>query len=145
MRDKSFHCASNINVWALLIFATERQCNFQTLHNYTKELSAACMRAGMTMTKQPIYCDYISKANVNIDELFSTIVAKHMDLDIILVVLPGKTPYYGKWWFAHFLVNRMMLKLRFTETTIKCEMLQEMHSRLRIAEIGLSNLIQIYL
>lgn len=51
--------------------------------------------AGMPVTKDPYFQRYIQGVD-NVEPLFRQLMAEKTDLQLIMVVLPGKTPVYGE-------------------------------------------------
>ena len=51
--------------------------------------------AGMPVSKEPFFQRYVSGVD-NVEPLFRQLKQDRADLQLIVVVLPGKTPVYGK-------------------------------------------------
>lgn len=53
--------------------------------------------AGMPVIKDPFFQRYIQGVD-NVEPLLRQVRAERADLQLIMVVLPGKTPVYGECW-----------------------------------------------
>lgn len=53
--------------------------------------------AGMPVIRDPFCQRYIQGVD-NVEPLFRQLRVECPDLQLIVVVLPGKTPVYGEWW-----------------------------------------------
>lgn len=51
--------------------------------------------AGMPILGQPVFCKYASGPD-QVEPMFKYLKSCHQNLQLILVILPGKTPVYGK-------------------------------------------------
>lgn len=95
MRGKQFHTGIEIKVWAIACFAQQRNCNEQSLRNFTQQLQRISNDAGMPIMGQPCFCKYASGVE-QVEPMFRYLKAQFHGLQLIVVVLPGKTPVYGK-------------------------------------------------
>jgi eukaryotic translation initiation factor 2C len=99
MRGKQFHTGIEIRVWAIACFALQRNCNESYLRTFTQNLQRISNDAGMPITGQPCFCKYATGIE-QVEPMFKFLKQQHSGLQLIVVVLPGKTPVYGK-PFAH--------------------------------------------
>ena len=58
MRGKQFHTGIEINVWAIACFAHQKQCQDQSLRNFTRQLQRISEDAGMPIKSGPVFCRY---------------------------------------------------------------------------------------
>ena len=77
-------------------------CAFTTLwrsrplgRNFTQQLQRISNDAGMPVTGQPCFCKYANTAD-QVEPMFKYLACTYPELQLIVVVLPGKTPVYGK-------------------------------------------------
>ena len=57
---------------------------------------------GMPVTKDPFFKRYISNLGPdNVEPLFKQLKTDRPDLQLLMVVLPGKTPVYGEHGYTH--------------------------------------------
>ncbi|XP_078662873.1 protein argonaute-2-like isoform X3 [Branchiostoma floridae x Branchiostoma belcheri] len=95
MRGKQFHTGIEIRVWAMACFAPQRQCSEQALRNFTQSLQRISNDAGMPILGQPCFCKYATGAD-QVEKMFRYLKNTFQGLQLILVVLPGKTPVYAE-------------------------------------------------
>ena len=67
------------------------------LRNFIYQLRRISSDAGMPVIKDPFFQRYIQGVD-NVEPLFRQLRAEKADLQLIMVILPGKTPVYGEWW-----------------------------------------------
>ena len=58
MRGKQFHTGIEVNVWAIACFAHQKQCQDQSLRNFTRQLQRISEDAGMPIRSGPVFCRY---------------------------------------------------------------------------------------
>uniref|UniRef100_UPI00358FD241 protein argonaute-1-like n=1 Tax=Myxine glutinosa TaxID=7769 RepID=UPI00358FD241 len=95
MRGKQFYSGIEIKVWALVCFSTRRYCSEQCLKSFTDRLQRISKDVGMPVEGQPCLCKY-SHTLDNVELLFRHIKEAYAGLQLVLVVLPGKTPVYAE-------------------------------------------------
>lgn len=95
MRGKQFHTGIEINHWAIVCFASNRSCTESSLRNFTNNLQTISNDAGMQIRGQPCFCRYASSVE-QVEPMFSYLKQQFKGLQLVIVVLPGKTPVYGK-------------------------------------------------
>lgn len=121
MRGKQFHTGVEIKMWAIACFATQRQCREEVLkygvfrlsfisksticsgfktetlffhRGFTDQLRKISKDAGMPIQGQPCFCKYAQGAD-NVEPMFRHLKNTYAGLQLIIVILPGKTPVYG--------------------------------------------------
>jgi len=76
--------------------------NWIFYRNFTQHLQKISTDAGMPIMGQPCFCKYATDAD-QVEPMFRYLKNTYTGLQLIVVVLPGKTPVYGE----HFnLVNK---------------------------------------
>uniref|UniRef100_A0A8C4QRB8 Protein argonaute-1 n=1 Tax=Eptatretus burgeri TaxID=7764 RepID=A0A8C4QRB8_EPTBU len=95
MRGKQFFTGIEIKVWAIACFAPQRQCREDVLKNFTDQLRKISKDAGMPIQGQPCFCKYAQGAE-NVEPMFRHLKNTYMGLQLIVVILPGKTPVYAE-------------------------------------------------
>ncbi|XP_077990342.1 protein argonaute-2-like isoform X3 [Glandiceps talaboti] len=95
MRGKQFHTGIEIRVWAIACFAPQRSCREDALRNFTVQLQKISNDAGMPILGQPCFCKYATGAD-QVEPMFRYLKNTFQGLQLIVVVLPGKTPVYAE-------------------------------------------------
>uniref|UniRef100_A0A8C1TFE7 EIF2C 3 n=1 Tax=Cyprinus carpio TaxID=7962 RepID=A0A8C1TFE7_CYPCA len=95
MRGKQFHTGVEIKMWAIACFATQRQCREEVLKGFTDQLRKISKDAGMPIQGQPCFCKYAQGAD-NVEPMFRHLKNTYAGLQLIIVILPGKTPVYAE-------------------------------------------------
>jgi eukaryotic translation initiation factor 2C len=95
MRGKQFHTGIEIKVWAIACFAQQRSCNEQALRTFTQQLQRISNDAGMPIMGQPCFCKYANGVE-QVEPMFRYLKSQYQGLQLIVVVLPGKTPVYAE-------------------------------------------------
>jgi eukaryotic translation initiation factor 2C len=95
MRGKQFHTGIEIRVWAIACFAQSRQCTDQQLRHFTKQIQRISEDAGMPITSGPVFCKYANGAD-QVEPMFRYLMREYPGLQLIVVILPGKTPVYAE-------------------------------------------------
>uniref|UniRef100_A0A8C2F1F4 Protein argonaute-1 n=1 Tax=Cyprinus carpio TaxID=7962 RepID=A0A8C2F1F4_CYPCA len=101
MRGKQFHTGVEIKMWAIACFATQRQCREEVLKGFTDQLRKISKDAGMPIQGQPCFCKYAQGAD-NVEPMFRHLKNTYAGLQLIIVILPGKTPVYGSYLWTMF-------------------------------------------
>ncbi|KAB0395408.1 hypothetical protein E2I00_015464 [Balaenoptera physalus] len=119
MRNKQFHTGIEIKVWAIACFAPQRQCTEVHLKqvggscsrtalkgqhlslpcechswSFTEQLRKISRDAGMPIQGQPCFCKYAQGAD-SVEPMFRHLKNTYAGLQLVVVILPGKTPVYG--------------------------------------------------
>ncbi|KAJ8779892.1 hypothetical protein J1605_012182 [Eschrichtius robustus] len=95
MRGKQFHTGVEIKMWAIACFATQRQCREEILKGFTDQLRKISKDAGMPIQGQPCFCKYAQGAD-SVEPMFRHLKNTYSGLQLIIVILPGKTPVYAQ-------------------------------------------------
>uniref|UniRef100_A0A4X1VWW3 Protein argonaute-1 n=2 Tax=Sus scrofa TaxID=9823 RepID=A0A4X1VWW3_PIG len=95
MRGKQFHTGVEIKMWAIACFATQRQCREEILKGFTDQLRKISKDAGMPIQGQPCFCKYAQGAD-SVEPMFRHLKNTYSGLQLIIVILPGKTPVYAE-------------------------------------------------
>ncbi|KAK1806387.1 hypothetical protein P4O66_004902 [Electrophorus voltai] len=95
MRGKQFHTGVEIKMWAIACFATQRQCREEVLKGFTDQLRKISKDAGMPIQGQPCFCKYAQGAD-SVEPMFRHLKNTYSGLQLIIVILPGKTPVYAE-------------------------------------------------
>lgn len=113
MRGKQFFTGVEIRVWAIACFAPQRTVREDSLRNFTQQLQKISNDAGMPIIGQPCFCKYATGPD-QVEPMFRYLKNSFNALQLVVVVLPGKTPVYGEcsdllisislhfkysWWF----------------------------------------------
>ncbi|KAL7980537.1 hypothetical protein Chor_001691 [Crotalus horridus] len=81
MRGKQFYNGIEIKVWAIA--------------NFTDQLRKISKDAGMPIQGQPCFCKYAQGAD-SVEPMFRHLKNTYSGLQLIIVILPGKTPVYAE-------------------------------------------------
>lgn len=95
MRGKQLYQGIQIRVWAIACFAPQRTVGEEALRNFTQQLQKISTDAGMPIMGQPCFCKYASEAD-QVEPMFRYLKNTYQGLQLIVVVLPGKTPVYAE-------------------------------------------------
>lgn len=94
MRGKQFYTGVEIRVWAIACFAPQRTVREDALRNFTQQLQKISNDAGMPIIGQPCFCKYATGPD-QVEPMFRYLKNSFNALQLVVVVLPGKTPVYG--------------------------------------------------
>lgn len=95
MRGKQFHTGVEIRIWAIACFAPQRGCGEDALRSFTQQLQKISSDAGMPIIGQPCFCKYACGPD-QVEPMFRYLKATFHGLQLVVVVLPGKTPVYAE-------------------------------------------------
>ncbi|CAG5124840.1 unnamed protein product [Candidula unifasciata] len=95
MRGKQFYQGIEIRLWALACFAPQATVREDTLKSFTKQLQQISTDAGMPIMGQPCFCKYATGLD-QVEPMFRYLKNTYQGLQLIIVVLPGKTPIYAE-------------------------------------------------
>ncbi|MGH0165689.1 UNVERIFIED_CONTAM: hypothetical protein FKN15_049195 [Acipenser sinensis] len=95
MRGKQFYNGIEIKVWAIACFAPQKQCREEVLKGFTDQLRKISKDAGMPIQGQPCFCKYAQGAD-SVEPMFRHLKNTYSGLQLIIVILPGKTPVYAE-------------------------------------------------
>ena len=97
MRQKKFYVGVEIKTWAIACFANARMCSDQALRNFTKHFQKISEDAGMMISNGPVFCKYVENHQVDqVEPMFRYLTENFHGLQLILVILPGKSPVYAE-------------------------------------------------
>lgn len=65
------------------------------LRSFTDQLRKISKDAGMPIQGQPCFCKYAQGAD-SVEPMFKHLKMSYVGLQLIVVILPGKTPVYGR-------------------------------------------------
>ncbi|XP_023934045.1 protein argonaute-2 isoform X3 [Bicyclus anynana] len=95
MRGKQFFMGVEIRVWAIACFAPQRTVREDALKNFTQQLQKISNDAGMPIIGQPCFCKYATGPD-QVEPMFKYLKSTFVQLQLVVVVLPGKTPVYAE-------------------------------------------------
>jgi eukaryotic translation initiation factor 2C len=95
MRGKQFHTGIQIKDWAIACFTSSSICDENLLRSFTQHLQRISNDAGMPITGHPCFCKYAADVE-QVEPMFKYLKNQYQSLQLILVVLPGKTPVYAE-------------------------------------------------
>jgi eukaryotic translation initiation factor 2C len=95
MRGKQLYQGIQIRVWAIACFAQQRNVGEEALRSFTLQLQRISNDAGMPITSQPCFCKYATGPD-QVEPMFRYLKNTYPGLQLIVVVLPGKTPVYAE-------------------------------------------------
>lgn len=96
MRGKQFFTGVEIRVWAIACFAPQRTVREDALRTFTTQLQKISNDAGMPIIGQPCFCKYATGPD-QVEPMFRYLKSTFQALQLVCVVLPGKTPVYGNY------------------------------------------------
>lgn len=77
-----------------------------SFRNFTQQLQKISNDAGMPIIGQPCFCKYATGAE-QVEPMFRYLKSTFQGLQLVVVVLPGKTPVYGKGFFYFIFLLHM--------------------------------------
>ena len=95
MRGKQFFTGIEIREWAIACFAPQRTVKEDALRNFTLSLQKISNDAGMPIIGQPSFCKYANGPD-QVEPMFRYLKTTFQGLQLVVVVLPGKTPVYAE-------------------------------------------------
>ncbi|KAI8037346.1 hypothetical protein M5D96_010097 [Drosophila gunungcola] len=95
MRGKQFFTGVEIRIWAIACFAPQRTVREDALRNFTQQLQKISNDAGMPIIGQPCFCKYATGPD-QVEPMFRYLKITFPGLQLVVVVLPGKTPVYAE-------------------------------------------------
>ncbi|XP_055997382.1 protein argonaute-2-like isoform X6 [Ostrea edulis] len=95
MRGKQFYFGIEVRVWAIACFAPQRSVREDALRNFTQQLQKISTDAGMPILGQPCFCKYATGPD-QVEPMFRYLKNTYAGLQLIVVVLPGRTPVYAE-------------------------------------------------
>ncbi|XP_023346536.1 protein argonaute-1 isoform X2 [Eurytemora carolleeae] len=95
MRGKQFYEGMTIKHWAIACFTPQQSVKPQDLKLFVDRLSQISSDLGMRIIREPCFCKYIHDAT-SVMPMFNFLKKEFPELQLIVVVLPGKTPVYAE-------------------------------------------------
>jgi len=95
LRDKQFYQGATIRDWAIACFTPQQSVRPQDLKIFVDKLINISDSLGMRIVREPSFCKYIQEQS-NVQPMFTYLMKEFPQLQLILVVLPGKTPVYAE-------------------------------------------------
>ena len=95
MRGSKFLNGIKINVWALVVLVDDRQYPDQTIYDFSNALTKMATQMGMPMNPNPCYFQRTQR-NESPEQKLRDIKANIKDIQLVLVILPGRTSVYGE-------------------------------------------------
>ena len=95
LRDKQFYQSVTIRDWAVACFTPQQSVRSQDLKNFVDKLMNISDSLGMRIVREPSFCKYIQELS-QVQPMFDYLMKMFPQLQLIIVVLPGKTPVYEK-------------------------------------------------
>lgn len=95
MRQKQFHQGVEVHKWAIVVFTEEAHCDSDAIKRFVWELRKISDDAGMPFVADCCYLQYAKNVD-QVEPLFIQLRRHFRDLQLIMVILPGKTPVYAE-------------------------------------------------
>uniref|UniRef100_A0A8R1DKL0 Protein argonaute-1 n=1 Tax=Caenorhabditis japonica TaxID=281687 RepID=A0A8R1DKL0_CAEJA len=95
MRGKQFHTGVDVRTWAIACFAQQNQVKENDLRTFTNQLQRISNDAGMPIVENPCFCKYAVGVE-QVEPMFKYLKQNYPDIQMVVVVLPGKTPVYAE-------------------------------------------------
>ncbi|KAI6226677.1 Protein argonaute-2 [Aphelenchoides besseyi] len=95
MRGKQFHTGIEVKIWAIACFAQQQHVKENDLRSFTTQLQRISSDAGMPIVGQPCFCKYAVGVD-QVEPMFKFLKQNYPGLQLVCVVLPGKTPVYAE-------------------------------------------------
>lgn len=130
MRGKQFFTGVEIRVWAIACFAPQRTVREDSLRNFTQQLQKISNDAGMPIIGQPCFCKYATGPD-QVEPMFRYLKNSFNALQLVVVVLPGKTPVYGK--YDGFISNSQCHSHHFSSSFFLNPI---QHTQLKLSELA---------
>ncbi|CEF61129.1 Protein argonaute-4 [Strongyloides ratti] len=95
MRNKQFHTSFEVKTWAMACFAEQLHVRENDLREFTVHLRRISTDAGMPLIGNPCFCKYVGGVS-QVEPMFQYLKTTYPTLQLIIVILPGKTPIYAE-------------------------------------------------
>ncbi|KAK0407213.1 hypothetical protein QR680_019080 [Steinernema hermaphroditum] len=95
MRGKQFHTGIEVRLWAIACFAQQQHVKENDLRTFTSQLQRISSDAGMPIIGQPCFCKYAVGVD-QVEPMFKYLKQTFAGIQLVCVVLPGKTPVYAE-------------------------------------------------
>merc|ERR1719450_336305 len=94
MRSKQFFLGKKVECWAIISFANPRHMRKESIDIFVASLVKLSSDAGMMMNQFPVECEFVN-SNQSPEFIIKGLKTKHPKLQLIIVILPGKTTTYA--------------------------------------------------
>ncbi|OAF70228.1 Protein argonaute 1 [Intoshia linei] len=95
MRGKQLFQGVEVDRWGLVCFAPMRVVSEESLRSFINHLVNISRGAGLSMCQHPVFCKYAIGVN-HVEPIFTYLNHHFPYLQLLIVVLPGKTPVYAE-------------------------------------------------
>ncbi|KAK4336898.1 hypothetical protein RND71_043463 [Anisodus tanguticus] len=95
MRGKQFFTGVKITTWAVVSFTPERMCSDRQIDEFLYQLKKISTDVGMPIIGQACAFKYPNRVE-EVEPLLKDLKQKFNGLQLIIVILPGKTPIYAE-------------------------------------------------
>ncbi|CAO4367291.1 unnamed protein product [Caenorhabditis nigoni] len=95
LRGKQFHTGIEVRVWAIVCFADQHHVKENDLRAFTSHLQRISHDAGMPIIGSPCFCKYAVGVE-QVEPMFKYLKQNYPELQLVVIVLPGKTPVYAE-------------------------------------------------
>ncbi|KAF1767277.1 hypothetical protein GCK72_007236 [Caenorhabditis remanei] len=95
LRGKQFHTGIEVRVWAIVCFADQNHVKENDLRAFTQHLQRISHDAGMPIIGNPCFCKYAVGVE-QVEPMFKYLKQNYPELQLVVIVLPGKTPVYAE-------------------------------------------------
>ncbi|KAL5236624.1 hypothetical protein ACI65C_004034 [Semiaphis heraclei] len=95
MRGKQFFTGVEIRNWAVSCFSPQRSVREEALRCFITQLQRISTDAGMPIIGHPCFCKYAAGCD-QVEPMFRYLKSNFTNLQLVVVILPGKTPVYGE-------------------------------------------------
>ena len=83
-----------------------------SLRAFTDQLRKISRDAGMPIQGQPCFCKYAQGAD-SVEPMFKHLKYTYQGLQLVVVILPGKTPVYGEETILYKNINATIFTVQF--------------------------------
>lgn len=98
MRGKQFFIGIELQKWAIISFVSQYELNTDQLGKFIKYLKQISNDAGMKIVNDPCakeYLNILTTTPTNIESLLMQLKKSHLNLQLLMIILPGKSSIYG--------------------------------------------------
>ncbi|CAB3408492.1 unnamed protein product [Caenorhabditis bovis] len=125
MRGKHFYNGIEIEIWAVVCFASSTTVTQQNLRSFVQGLGKVAREIGMPFVNNAVFCKYATADQAT--KILDFLQNDYPDMQLVICVLPGKTNIYGE-------VKRRADMIGLTTQCVRS------HNVLKISPHTLSNL-----
>ena len=91
-------------MWAIVVFCQLKHCPEDKLRNFVVQLRKIGNDAGMPIRRDPCFVRWLQGMDT-VEPVFRQLRQENPDLQLVMIILPGKTPIYGKCDSIHVCVR----------------------------------------